>query len=214
MPSWIKKNKKDKIINQNKTILKINLSAFFLVLSLITSFIEIRLLLPNGSEFDLRILDTLFLLLCVSVVGYFYTIIISVIQPWLHLLIDSDHLPISILFYSISNVMLVTIFWLFFIYIFKINKISYNKNKFKKISFIFISLIPILLVVSFIDVISIIIVGVINTGQFIFKNEFIILVKVFAIFFVIYIAKYIFIILLYLFLMPKLRDIIKRYNLV
>ncbi len=131
--------------NSSVVIRKISITSLFLTLTLILSFIEINVTLPYGGEYDFRLLDMVFLFLSLSIIGLRYSVILATLQPWLHFMIDGDHLPISIFFYSLSSVINIIIFWIFHKYLVFSNSDNnfFNKKYWHKILIIF-SLITIL----------------------------------------------------------------------
>ena len=107
-------------LNKKTQIYKITLAAVFLALSIPLSLFEIhKIPLPFGAPLDLRFFDNFLLFIALRMVGLSYTLLIGLILPWLHVAVDGDHSPISMIGFELSNVGCVLVFWGFYFHIFK-----------------------------------------------------------------------------------------------
>ncbi len=201
--------------NPNQKIFKIVLTGLFLTLSTILSLIEIKFYLPWGVEMDLRLFDMVFLFLSVTVLGVYYASIAGLLQPWFHLAVDGDHSAISILFYSISNVLIIIIFWFLYLKVFSFAKYSKLKNSYKKELLYFLFFVIFIFLAASIDSFFIIIVSkitlvssdnIINFSKF--KNLFIL----YLIFLGIFIVKYLVALLIFISINRKSTFLQEHYN--
>lgn len=129
------KNKKKIKINSKQQIFNITLTGILLGLSVAASLIEIPIQFM-GVMLPLRIFDSLIIAFALPVIGLYYTLAIGIIEPWFHLLVDSDHPPIQIFFDNIANVLFIISFYFIYYYVFKLrNKRETLKvNSIKKIA--------------------------------------------------------------------------------
>ncbi len=149
------------ITNPNQYLFKIILSSMFLALSVGLSLIEIRVMLPWGVEFDFRIFDTVFLLLTLSITGLRYALGTAILQPWLHLMVDGAHSPVSMAFYMFSNIAVVFVFWIIYIKLFKAGSFT---NKKKRVVMILLSSLLIIPLCAFVESSSLLFVSLIMVG--------------------------------------------------
>ncbi len=206
------------INNPNRVIFKMVLCSIILALSVGLSLIEFKIYLPWGSEFDIRIFDTILLFLSISILGIWYSIFISFVQPWLHVIIDGGHSPISMVFYMFSNVLICIIVWIIYYLIFKLN---FDFKKTKRVYLIIFASLIIIPLASFLETISIIGASkiMINVGtankydsgiEFLFKGNNLLIAS--GIFFGIYIAKYIFVFTIFSLLENKTKKLVDHYK--
>lgn len=129
-PINVKKKKKIKI-NSKQQIFNITLTGILLGLAVAFSLIEIPIQFM-GVVLPLRIFDSLIIAFALPVIGFYYTLAIGIIEPWLHFLVDSDHPPIQIFFDNIANILFIVSFYFIYYYLFKLG----NKSETLKIDVI------------------------------------------------------------------------------
>ncbi len=111
------------------------MTAIFIVITVTFSLIELpSLYLPWGAEFDYRILDTLFLIIAIRSIGLNYALLAAALVPWLHVMIDGRHSPISMLGFMANDILVVLFFWLIYYKFFNLGVMRGEKpSKTKKI---------------------------------------------------------------------------------
>ncbi len=119
------KNKKKLKINSKQQIFNITLTGILLGLAVAFSLIEIPIQFM-GVILPLRIFDSLIIAFALPVIGLYYTLVIGIIEPWLHFLVDSDHPPIQIFFDDIANILFIISFYVIYYYLFKLRNKSEN----------------------------------------------------------------------------------------
>ena len=99
----------------NSEITRITFTAFFLALALSLSFLEVaNIYLPFGVQFSFRLVDTLMLFLAIPVVGIYYSLVIASLLPWLHVMIDGRHSPLSMFGFMLNDI--VCVLFVYFLY--------------------------------------------------------------------------------------------------
>lgn len=119
---------KKREIDTKEQIFKVVLTGILLGLSVAFSLAEIPIPIM-GVQVPLRIFDALIMAIAIPIIGLWYTLLIAIIEPWLHFAIDSDHAPIQMFFDNVANIIFVVSFVLIFYKLFKINKIEKAKKK-------------------------------------------------------------------------------------
>lgn len=129
------KTKKKIKINSKQQIFNITLTGILLGLAVASSLIEIPIQFM-GVILPLRIFDSLIIAFVLPIIGLYYILAIGIIEPWLHLLADSDHPPIQIFFDNIANILFIVSFYFIYYYLFKLCNKSKNLkvDTIKKIS--------------------------------------------------------------------------------
>ncbi|MDQ7983088.1 MAG: hypothetical protein REH79_02575 [Spiroplasma sp.] len=132
---WLKQKKRNKLFNWKKNspinlkeqIFKIVLTGILLGLSVALSLIEIKIPIV-GAHVPLRIFDILIMAIAIPIIKLWYTLIIAILEPWLHFAIDSDHPPIQMFFDNIANIIFVVSFVIVFYQLFKNKTNKYCKT--------------------------------------------------------------------------------------
>ena len=119
------KTKKKIKINSKQQIFNITLTGILLGLAVVFSLIEIPIKFM-GVILPLRIFDLLIISFSLPIIGLYYTLAIDIVEPWLHLLADSDHPPIQIFFDNIANILFTISFYFTYYYFFKLRNKSEN----------------------------------------------------------------------------------------
>ncbi|WP_342276029.1 hypothetical protein [Spiroplasma endosymbiont of Nebria brevicollis] len=119
-----KSNKKLKS-NSKAQMFKITLTGILLGLAVASSLIEIPVQFM-GVILPLRVFDSLIIAFAIPIIGLYYTLVIGVVEPWLHLLLDGDHPPLQIFFDDIANVVFIISFYFIYYYLFKLRNKSNN----------------------------------------------------------------------------------------
>ncbi|AVP49257.1 ECF transporter S component [Williamsoniiplasma luminosum] len=114
-------------------ILKISLTALFLALSVAAAAIDMALeiiAIPIGQlRLSTRFIDVVVIFLALPVVGPLFGMLIAFVEPWIHLMIDPNHLPLQILVDAITNTIIVLTTWFVFYIAFKNSPIHKDPNK-------------------------------------------------------------------------------------
>lgn len=119
-----KKNKKFNF-NSKVQIFKITLTGILLGLAVASSLIEIPVQFM-GVILPLRVFDSLIIAFAIPIIGLYYTLVIGIVEPWLHLLLDDDHPPLQIFFDNIDNIAFIISFYFIYYYLFKLRNKSNN----------------------------------------------------------------------------------------
>lgn len=119
------KTKKKLKFNSKVQMFKISLTGILLGLAVASSLIEIPIQFM-GVILPLRIFDSLIIAFAIPIIGIYYTLVIGIIEPWLHLLLDGDHPPLQIFFDNIANIVFVISFYFIYYYLFKFRNKSNN----------------------------------------------------------------------------------------
>lgn len=129
------KNTKKIKFNSKEQMFKIAFTGILLGLAVASSLIEIPIQFM-GVILPLRVFDSLIIAFAIPIIGFYYTLVIAIIEPWLHLLLDGDHPPLQIFFDDIANIVFVISFYFIYYYLFKLRNTSNNaKNDvIKKVS--------------------------------------------------------------------------------
>lgn len=129
------KNTKKIKFNSKKQMFKITFTGILLGLAVVSSLIEIPVQFM-GVILPLRVFDSLIIAFAIPIIGFYYTLVIAIVEPWLHLLLDGDHPPLQIFFDDIANIVFVISFYFIYYYLFKLRNTSDNtKNDvIKKVS--------------------------------------------------------------------------------
>lgn len=119
------KNAKKLKFNSKAQMFKITFTGVLLGLAVASSLIEIPIKFI-GVILPLRIFDSLIIAFAIPIIGFYYTLVIGIVEPWLHLLLDGDHLPLQIFFDDIANIVFVISFYFIYYYLFKLRNTSDN----------------------------------------------------------------------------------------
>ncbi|WP_308149765.1 hypothetical protein [Spiroplasma sp. AdecLV25b] len=119
--------KKNKKLNFNSKVqmFKITLTGILLGLAVASSLIEIPVQFM-GVILPLRVFDSLIIAFAIPIIGLYYTLVIGIVEPWLHLLLDGDHPPLQIFFDNIANITFIISFYFIYYYLFKLRNKSNN----------------------------------------------------------------------------------------
>ncbi|WP_338970257.1 hypothetical protein [Spiroplasma endosymbiont of Labia minor] len=108
--------------------------ALALAVSVIDSLFEKFSLNISGVVIEMRVLDQIVMMTAIPILSLPFALFVCIVEPWLHVLIDSEHTPIQIAFDSIANGLVVLIFYLIVYMLFKIS--PYHEDPNKKIKWI------------------------------------------------------------------------------
>lgn len=118
-------------INSKQQIFNISLTGILLGFAVAASLIEIPIQFM-GVILPLRVFDSLIIAFALPIIGIYYTLAIAIIEPWLHLIADSDHPPIQIFFDNLANILFIISFYFIYYYLFKLR----DQNKSLKVTII------------------------------------------------------------------------------
>lgn len=117
------------LYNKQSIIFKITMTAILLAIAISLSLIEIfDIPTPWGFMFGVRFFDTLILIYSICIIGLWFSLLEGIILPWIHNLIDSHHIWIEMLFFMISNIIVIFIYWIIYYIFFN----AYFKYKIKE----------------------------------------------------------------------------------
>ena len=138
---------------QIRSICLLTFTALFLAMSVAISLIELPYIyIPPGVQFSFRLFDTLFIFIALRFIGLQYTLLMAALEPWIHVMIDGDHSPISMFGFMINNISVTLIFYFVYYYVLRVHAKSHiQKNRtyfqsyflncsFKLLCFVFISI--------------------------------------------------------------------------
>ncbi|QBQ07498.1 ECF transporter S component [Spiroplasma gladiatoris] len=126
---------KNSIYSSKKNLIyRITASGMFLALACIGSAIDMfgeRIFkLPlNEIILSIRYFDILIICLSISCIGPVFASLLAFITPWIHMLMDGDHPPLTHLVDSFGYFSVVWILWLFFYVIFRNSYIHKDPKK-------------------------------------------------------------------------------------
>lgn len=119
--------------SRKSEIFRISIAAIILALSVglsaLDGLLEKFQVNIGGVIIEMRVLDILVIILAIPLTGLWYSMLIAVVEPWFHFLIDGDHSPIQIGFDSVGYLIAVLMFFFIFYGLFHNSPFHENPNK-------------------------------------------------------------------------------------
>ena len=106
--------------NKQAEIFKITITGLLLAVALAVSFIELN---NSGIFYKIQFFELLVFIFAITIVGTYYSLLIAMIEPLLHLLLHQDgHAEDLIVMPVITNAILVLSYSYIYYYLFKLSK--------------------------------------------------------------------------------------------